>query len=643
MHLLAVAALVCAAGTAGAAAPKEIEAAIRDGAAYLKKSGGAGAKEVRDPDHVGSTALVGLALLETGTPADDPAVKKITERIRDASYTQTQTYQIALCILYLDRHGDPGDRAIIQMLGVRLLAGQQPSGGWTYGCISAVPPATDRFLRTKLSDATLTTGQAPAAPAPGVPAAGAGAPAAGGKLFADVEKYRQGLLSAEARPKREHDDNSNTQFGVLGVWVARKHGLPATQALELIERRFMAQQGPSGGWPYSGPGPGADGTPSMTCAGLIGLATAVGLREERTLRAEQPKPPPKKPAEPAAPRQAEPGTDPNDPFYNPPAKKDEPAPKKDPAPKPAAPGRPKPTKLDGAIKNGLDHLGDALAGRVAGGKGPRVNTIDLYFLWSLERVGVIYGADTIGKTDWYEYASDLIVKAQNEDGSWGGRGGYGPDVDTAFALLVLSRSNLARDLSGKVQKNRNDTELRAGSGGPFAVEKPEPVPEPKPKDPPLKPEPIKPEPVNPEPAKSAGTTPAEIAGELFRATGASWTAALARVRDAKGAENTSALLAVIPLLDGDRKKQARETLAERLCRMSANTLRGMLKAEDAELRRAAALACAMKDDKDHIPDLIAAMEDKEGDVVKAARAGLKSLTGKEFATAPEWRAWFAKK
>ena len=162
-------------------------------------------------------------------------------------------------------------------------------------------------------------------------------------------------------------------------------------------------------------------------------------------------------------------------------------------------------------------------------------------------------------------------------------------MDTAFALLFLARSNLARDLSAKVQKDPFGTELRAGAGAPLAVApKPDPAPMPMTT---VEPPPVKPVvpmiPVKPEPAKPTGTAPGDTATELFRATGPDWAATLQKVRDAKGAENTSALLAVIPLLDGDRKKTAREALAERLCRMNANTLRGMLKADDAELRRAA--------------------------------------------------------
>lgn len=625
--LLAVGIGLFAASPARAATPKEIEAAIQNGTAFLKKSGGDNAKESRDAEHVGATALVGLALLETGTSADDAVVKKITERIRDASYTQTQTYQISLCILYLDRLGDPGDRSLIQMLAVRLLAGQTTGGGWTYGCIPAVTPATERLLRTKLSDATLTTGKELPAPKPATGPDAGKLPVAG-KLHATVEQYRASLVTDRKGKGKDHDDNSNTQFGILGVWTARKHGVPVEHALDLIEKRFLATQNTSGGWPYSGP---SDGSPSMTCAGLIGLATAVGRREERTLKAEVPKPAPgKKPDDGAKP-------DPNDPFFNPPAPKPgDPAKKADPAPKVKKPA----DARDAAVKRGMDHLADALGGQA--GKGKRGNVSDLYFLWSLERVGVIYGVDKIGTTDWYEYATDLLVRSQNADGSWG-RGGYGPDVNTSFAMLVLGRSNLARDLSAKVQKDLGSTELRAGGGGPTAVApKPDPAPAPKPmttvEPPPIKPLP----PVKPDPVKPTGTTSGDIAAELFRASGANWTTTLQKVRDAKGPENTSALLAVLPLLDGDRKKTAREALAERLCRMNANTLRGMLKAEDAELRRAAALACAMKDDKEHIPDLIAVLEDKDAEVTKAARAALKSLTGKDFATAAEWRAWFAK-
>ncbi|MBM3980671.1 MAG: hypothetical protein FJ304_10365 [Planctomycetes bacterium] len=637
---LLLTALLCAqllAPTARAADPKDIEAAIQKGAAFLKKNAGDGGKGKRDEDHLGARALAGLALLETGTAPDDPAVRAITAAVRDAAFSEVRTYQLTLFVLYLDRLGDPNDRALVQMMGVRLVAGQNADGGWTYACVPPVPAATEKLLRAKLGEATLVAGKGPAVPKPDAPKPGA--PAVAGRLHTEVEKYRQGLLTAERTGKgRDDDDNSNTQFGILGVWVARRYAVPVETALERIEKRFLGTQTASGGWPYSGP---RDGSPSMTCAGLLGLATAIGRREERALRADVPKPAPKKPDEPAKPFVPPPGTDPNDPFYNPPPPKAVPAP--DPAPKkpadPPAPKRAKPDARDDAVARGMDNLAAVLAGGPVGGgkgKGKKGGDLDLYFYWSLERVGVVFGVEKIGKTDWYEYGANRLLPMQNADGSFGARAGYGPDVNTAFALLFLARANPVRDLSAKVQRNLGNAEMRAGAGAPApaVVAKPAPEPAPLPHAKPAEPD--------PRPVAKPATTPGEIAAELFRATGAPWVATLQRVRDAKGGENTSALLAVIPLLDGDRMKQARDALAERLCRMSANTLRGMLRADDAELRRAAALACAMKDDRDHVPDLIGLIEDSNADVVRAARAALKSLTGQDLATAAAWRAWLNK-
>ena len=37
------------------------------------------------------------------------------------------------------------------------------------------------------------------------------------------------------------DDNSNTQFGIIGLWVAARNGVPAKDAFALIEARFFEQ------------------------------------------------------------------------------------------------------------------------------------------------------------------------------------------------------------------------------------------------------------------------------------------------------------------------------------------------------------------------------------------------------------------
>src|SRR5205814_6830000 len=63
-------------------------------------------------------------------------------------------------------------------------------------------------------------------------------------------------------------DNSNTQFAIMAVWVARKHGLPVDRTLAMVEARFRGSQNDDGSWGYtehSGERPD-----SMTCAGLLG-------------------------------------------------------------------------------------------------------------------------------------------------------------------------------------------------------------------------------------------------------------------------------------------------------------------------------------------------------------------------------------
>ena len=74
-----------------------------------------------------------------------------------------------------------------------------------------------------------------------------------------------------------------------------------------------------------------------------------------------------------------------------------------------------------------------------------------------------------------------------------------------------------------------------------------------------------------------------------------------------------------------------------------------------EIRRAAALACAMKEDKTLIPDLIRALGEPDQRIARAAHASLVELTRQDFgpsnnATNEErnralrrWREWLQKK
>jgi hypothetical protein len=364
------------------------------------------------------------------------------------------------------------------------------------------------------------------------------------------------------------------------------------------------------------------------------MATGVARREEAKLESKLKDPP-------SAPKTETPSkpAKPTDPFYNPPAAKE-----KEPEKKSRAV-----TLQDQTIQRAFAGLGLTLADMVRTGTILNANNTglghgDLYFLWSLERVGVVYGVDKIGGLDWFDLGSTFIVRTQSPDGSWNfTAGSFGPEVNTAFAVLFLARSNLARDLSSKVQRDPTSTEMRAGNS---------PLPtDVLPNRPVVSANPI---PVLdlPNPTGDEGIT---LASKMLKSNGADWKKLLEQAREAKGSPNTRALvLTATNTADLERKKQAREALAERLCRMTPDTLRTMMKSEQAELRRGAALACAMKDDKQHIPDLIELITDPDDAVTRAAKAGLKSLTGKDFGPAAEasagqkalaataWKEWYAK-
>jgi HEAT repeat protein len=110
---------------------------------------------------------------------------------------------------------------------------------------------------------------------------------------------------------------------------------------------------------------------------------------------------------------------------------------------------------------------------------------------------------------------------------------------------------------------------------------------------------------------------------------------IANLKERKGVIHTEALAQAIPQLKGSNKLKARDALAERLARMTESTLREKFQDESVEIRRAAALACALKDDQAFVADLIRLLEDSQRPVCLAAHAALKELTRKDFGPAAD--------
>jgi hypothetical protein len=400
----------------------KVEKAIDKGVAFLKgaqtKQGDWQWKMYKDKHFVGQCALPAYALLESGVTVDDPVIQKAAEYIRPRVLTNDQTYELSLAILFFDRLGNPKDKRLIQTLALRLIAGQHYTGGWSYDC-PTLNEKNERDLLKSLEALNKRIG--------------------GGKKTRDkalegmeIPQLLQPLavfqrassLSWQEPPEVPNGfdprlemnrllgrtDNSNTQFSMLGLWAAQRHGIPLQATFEIMVQRFeYFQLYPSGIWMYRIDATRARVVPkqfeidrqykrSMTCVGLMGLAIGRGLHLP-------------------------------------------------------TPGLSAGTKKDVHVLRGLAALRTAI-GKPVGRMSEQIRPFpDLYFLWSLERVGMLYDLPTtIGGKEWYRWGAEALVTNQSRKGWWQSTSkiNYRATMSTAFALLFLKRSHPMKDLTPKL-------------------------------------------------------------------------------------------------------------------------------------------------------------------------------------------------
>jgi len=445
---------------------KRVDKAIDDGILYLKSAQNVFGTWTIAQDHpLGYAALGGLTLLVCGMPADDPAVEKAANFVRARCPTADGTYEIALSILFLDKLGEvkknqapaePGvakkgsragtntakrDRNLIEILALRLIAGQSPTGGWTYKCPMLLGAQHAQLLKAlrarKLNQAALgNLGNLPVLQDPAI-------------LMDPAKSIPIDPPEKRLTPIWGTTDNSNTQFAILAIWAARRHGLPVDRTLKLVVKRFETGQNQEGSWSYlykyGGGLPERGG--AMNCVGLLGLAIGNGMAIDPTL---------------------------ND-------------------------GRPdiKAAGIVGgpglvALLVGLDGINKQLEFREAKRKGekdqrvlkgflavgkyigqPAGPLVDYYMLWSIERVAVLFNQPLVGQKDWYRWGAELLVANQTAGGNWkdGSYHGSTPPIDTCLALLFLKRANLVSDLTASLALNTANLAKDLGRSPPDGLEK----------------------------------------------------------------------------------------------------------------------------------------------------------------------------
>lgn len=177
-------------------------------------------------------------------------------------------------------------------------------------------------------------------------------------------------------------DNSNSQFGVLGVWAGAQNSIEVPQRYwKVVEKHWLTDQSPDGGWTYCKGRRDKEGRiigsyGSMTAAGLATMFICFDeLYRREFIKCR--------------------------------------------------------TNTDYApIVRGLGWMDKNFSATQNPGRG---GSQYYYYLYGVERVGLASGYKYFGKQDWYKLGTLNLLKKQGRSGNWGNV------INTSFALLFLAR------------------------------------------------------------------------------------------------------------------------------------------------------------------------------------------------------------
>ncbi len=197
------------------------------------------------------------------------------------------------------------------------------------------------------------------------------------RWFTKQQKVAGVMQGAWAYPQAE-GDNSNTGFAMMALHGALRAGVPVEEKVwRRASKYWLSAQNPNGSWGYK---PGLPGTGSMTCEGMFSVAAAAKALDD--------------------PNQTE-------------------AARK-------------------ALAGAQQWLAEDFS--VAENRGTHsAQGWIFYYRFALAEAARLNEIDAFGEHDWYREGAEQLLREQQQDGSWVGKGHAEdhPHVATSFALLFL--------------------------------------------------------------------------------------------------------------------------------------------------------------------------------------------------------------
>ncbi|MBS3821702.1 MAG: DUF4159 domain-containing protein [Planctomycetes bacterium] len=177
-----------------------------------------------------------------------------------------------------------------------------------------------------------------------------------------MRSTKNGRYSYDCNPAKPFTkgDNSNSQYGLLGVWGGKMAGLEIPRKYwQVVIEQWMDRQLNDGGWHYGGRG--KSGTPTMTAAGVASMFVCFDSLYQNAFRKCN------------VDRQS---------------------------------------RQTRSIQAGLDWLDKNFENTLA----PRHF---FYHMYGIERVGLASGYKYFGDVDWYKVGTAAVLKRQKQNGSFG--------------------------------------------------------------------------------------------------------------------------------------------------------------------------------------------------------------------------------